>query len=241
MKTDKFLKELEMIGNEDIRIFVSTAIENLPDYFFEVAASSTGKFHPDYALGDGGLVRHTCAAVRFANHLLCLEQFQKGFTDRERDIVISAILLHDGWKHGDKNSKFTVFEHPQIAADWIRNQTVLDNLIPDTDRELIASGIESHMGEWTTNKKSKIVLPNPKTKIQKFVHMCDYLASRKDIEVIFENYEKPELPSLDEYVLAFGKHTGKKLMDVAKTDPSYIVWAKENVGREPLRSLLKQL
>ena len=29
-------------------------IKLLPDYFFVVPASSTGKYHPDYALGDGG-------------------------------------------------------------------------------------------------------------------------------------------------------------------------------------------
>ena len=47
--------------------------------------------------------------------------------------------------------------------------------------------IESHMGEWNTNSYSNVVLPLPITKHQKFVHMCDYLASRKFINVKFEN------------------------------------------------------
>ena len=47
-----------------------TLIELLPNYFFEVPASSTGKYHPEFALGDGGLIRHTKVAVRIAYELL---------------------------------------------------------------------------------------------------------------------------------------------------------------------------
>jgi hypothetical protein len=40
------------------------------------------------------------------------------------------------------------------------------------------------MGIWTKdNKTNQEVLDVPKTKAQLFVHMCDYLASRKIIEV----------------------------------------------------------
>ena len=40
-KTETFAKELEYIQNDDIKSFLAIAIENLPDYFFKVAASST--------------------------------------------------------------------------------------------------------------------------------------------------------------------------------------------------------
>ena len=49
------------------------------------------------------------------------------------------------------------------------------------DLALIAELVESHMGEWNYS-----VLPKPKTDLQKFVHECDYLASRKFLEVNFE-------------------------------------------------------
>ena len=39
------------------------------------------------------------------------------------------------------------------------------------------------MGQWNKNKYSKIELPKPELEPQKFVHMCDYLASRKWLEV----------------------------------------------------------
>ena len=241
MKSEKFKRELNMIVNSDVREFAKTALDNLPDYFFEVAASSTGKYHPSYALGEGGLVRHTCAAVRFANHLFQLEQFQNQFSERDRDLVITAILLHDGWKHGDKGSKFTTFEHPQVAADWVRNSECIETYLPLEDRETIAKAIESHMGQWNVSNKSKTILKKPENKIQKFVHMCDYLASRKDIEVLFDDYSVPEIPDINTYVLNFGKHNGKTLPEIAEVDPSYISWAKENMRKEPIKSLLKLL
>ena len=42
------------------------------------------------------------------------------------------------------------------------------------------------MGKWNTNEYSKIILPLPFTLTQKLVHMCDYLASRKQINFIFD-------------------------------------------------------
>jgi len=44
------------------------------------------------------------------------------------------------------------------------------------------------MGQWTTDYKSKKeILPKPQTEIQKWVHIFDYLGSRKWIEVDFED------------------------------------------------------
>ena len=43
------------------------------------------------------------------------------------------------------------------------------------------------MGEWNTNSYSNVVLPLPKDKFQRFVHMCDFLSSRKFLDVKFEN------------------------------------------------------
>ena len=75
------------------------------------------------------------------------------------------------------------------------------------------------------------------------LHLADYLASRKDIEVLFDGFETPEkeIPPLDEYIFTFGKHNGEKLVDVVKSDPDYIRWAKENMTREPVRTLLMQM
>jgi uncharacterized protein (DUF3820 family) len=78
---------------------------------------------------------------------------------------------------------------------------------------------------------------------QHFVHLADYLASRKDLTMAFDNIEqsKVELPDVNEYVLNFGKHNGEKLVDVFKYHRDYLEWCKENIRREPLMSLIKLL
>ena len=43
------------------------------------------------------------------------------------------------------------------------------------------------MGEWNTNQYSSVILPLPKDKYQRFVHMCDFLSSRKFLDIKFEN------------------------------------------------------
>jgi len=68
-KVEHFKNELEYIKDPKIREFTEKAIEDMPDYFFEATSSSSGKYHPSYALGNGGLLRHTRAAVRIAVEL----------------------------------------------------------------------------------------------------------------------------------------------------------------------------
>nr|DAR47521.1 MAG TPA: HDc [Caudoviricetes sp.] len=171
-----FSEELKLIKNDEIRETTARLLDGAPDYFWHVAASSSGKYHPAYALGEGGLVRHVKAAVRFANHLFVINDF----TDKEQDYIISALLLHDILKHGkDGDEGHTVFEHPILAADYIRENTAGEY------SEVVASLVSTHMGQWTTSKYSSAMLQAPETKLQKFVHECDYLASRKDIEVLF--------------------------------------------------------
>ena len=155
-----------------------------------------------------------------------------------------AGMMHDTRKSGDDEAyaknKFTKFDHPLLAANEIRT---LIGFISEEELELVATTIESHMGQWNTDKRSKVVLPLPKNKYQKMLHLADYLASRKDIEVLFDGFETPkkEIPPLDEYILTFGKHNGEKLVDIAKSDPDYIRWAKENMTREPVRTILMQM
>lgn len=244
MKYEKFTKELDYIKSDDIRAFAKLALENLPDYFFEVAASSTGKYHPTYALGDGGLVRHTKAATRFANHLLQLEQNQKIFNERERDLIIVSIMLHDGWKHGNAGSSFTTHEHPQVCADWVKTNEIFNNVLSDEDRNIVSMAISSHMGQWNETKRSKVILNKPESEIQRFVHMCDYLASRKDIEVLFNNSEdtKKENVNINTYEIPFGKYKGELIVKVAKEHKDYLDWMSKNIKmQEPLKTFVSEL
>lgn len=181
-----FLEELKDIDNKELRDFAQWSLNQLPDYFYRIAASSTGKYHPQYALGLGGLVRHTRAAFKIANELFENHTIQK-FTDDEKDMIRAAILLHDGLKHGKNNSPFTVAKHPLQVVEFIEGKiNELDNEIISMDKwNIISDCIKSHMGEWNTDYRSKEeILPKPNDKMQKFVHLCDFLASRKCIEIV---------------------------------------------------------
>ena len=57
------------------------------------------------------------------------------------------------------------------------------------DVRKLCSLIESHMGKWNTNKYSKVVLPLPTTELQRYVHRCDFLASRNYLNVSFDKLE----------------------------------------------------
>ena len=58
--------------------------------------------------------------------------------------------------------------------------------VTDEDIEFICNVISSHMGAWNKDFDGNEVLPIPKNKYQNFVHMCDYLASRKVIKLDFD-------------------------------------------------------
>lgn len=192
-KIKAFEKELEWILNAKIREFTKIAVEGLPDYFFEVAASSTGKYHPPYALGSGGLVRHTKAALKIANDLLSLEMFSNKYNGDDRDLIIVALMLHDGLKHGKEYSKYTVAEHPVVAAEYVKEVDKDNILLTEEQVEKLSDMIASHMGQWNTNKYKKEIMPKPKNGIQMFVHLCDYLASRRYLDVDFDgDYYKYE-------------------------------------------------
>ncbi len=184
-KTNCFKKEINYIKDNNLKDDLKKLIKLLPDYFFEIPASSTGKYHPKFALGEGGLVRHTKVAVRIAYELLNNNTIGCKFTDRDKDLIIMALTLHDGLKNGLEHDKYTKFDHPLLISKYIMENK--DKLKMDIDDlRKMCSMIESHMGEWTyDNYKKKEVLPKPKTAEQRFVHMCDFLASKKFLDVEF--------------------------------------------------------
>ena len=83
-----FETELNYIKDDRIRDSARILIEGLPEYFFKIEASSTGKYHPEFALGEGGLVRHSKVAVRMAYELYQITPYEKLFTQHEKDIMI---------------------------------------------------------------------------------------------------------------------------------------------------------
>jgi len=190
MKADVFKVELNRIKNENVRKSTEIILELIPDYFYEIPASSSGKYHPSFALNiehTGGLVRHVKVAERTLEEMFRNESFGT-YSDYTKDLMRMAVILHDGLKSGFVKVEHTITEHPVLMSDYITsNQDKL--LISDEDAEFVSMLIESHMGPWNKNHDGKSIMPKPLTKEQLLVHWSDYWASRSYLDVAFENNE----------------------------------------------------
>lgn len=186
-KIEYFNKEYSYIKDNKKREDVKYLVNKLPDYFFEIPASSTGKYHPSFASSENGLVKHTKVAVRIAKELLDNPGLNN-FKDNEKDIIIMAIILHDGCKSGIIKENYTRFDHPLIVSQLIKeNRSSLS--LNDEEMELLIRVISSHMGIWNKDYNGNEILPIPKDKYQRFVHMCDYLSSKKFLDVKFDGID----------------------------------------------------
>ena len=177
--TNVFDFELNLITDPTLRKQTADALKAVPEYFWTIPASSTGKYHPSYACGEGGLVRHSKAAARIAVELSRVYDFE--ISQDELNQAISALIVHDGFKNGNEG-KYTVASHPVICGQ------MLEGVLPTE----VISLIKSHMGQWNRDWNTQKIaesqgepVPVPKTKLQRFVHLCDYIASRKCLEFNF--------------------------------------------------------
>lgn len=193
MEHNKYYQMMEVeivssITSDDIRGFALSLLNKVPEYFFTVPASSSGKYHPKNDLGEGGLVRHSISVERMLKHLLEPDEYFD-FTPRQVDLLIVAALFHDCLKSGTQEEyeqgKYTKFLHPLYASNFIMTQSVLMGF-DYNDALFISSAVISHMGQWNTSKNGPGKLPTPETPAQKALHLADYLASRKDINMEVE-------------------------------------------------------
>lgn len=127
-------EQISLIKSPEIRRLVIVVLQSVPQRFYVEGASTTGKYHCPVSQGLGGLVRHTKLLVKFALEMLNLEQFDE--LKSLKDELIAALLLHDSIKMGwDNENKWTVFEHPNLAADFIetRDRCCTDDPCPWQD------------------------------------------------------------------------------------------------------------
>lgn len=172
-----FETEINRIVSEDLRMFVKFFLESyVPDYFWEIGASSSGKYHPKFSQGYGGLVRHTKAACLFLEDILRMSSYAYMGEDKH-DICRVALILHDTAKYGmgDEMDKSQYKYHAvkaaeQVAVAWYEY----------FDREapyLLTQAIRSHMGQWSEKED------RPFTQIDRAVHLADYMSSRSYIDI----------------------------------------------------------
>ena len=182
-----FEREIELIKDEKLKEAVCSYMTDcVADWFYEVGASASGKFHPKFSQGVGGLVRHTKAVVMFAEELLKMSSYAY-MKDIYKDYVVAACIVHDTAKYGltGEMDKTVYKDHAENAAKLFENWCLTE--CDYSPSELMLNAIKAHMGQWSTNREDK-----PFTSIDRCVHMADYMASRSfiDIPCITEEYNK---------------------------------------------------
>ena len=241
-----FKELLDKFETEDMRLYCEDMIELIPDYIFTMPSSTTGKFHNKTQCQPHGQIYHIVMFGTIMNYLLALKCNQEKFKSPiQRDAMRCVPIFHDAVKCGLNGSQYTVHEHPMLAGKWVR-ETKVEHDIDDKIKERIACMCERHSGEWTTSKRSKIVLPEPENEMEILVHECDILSSRSNIDMQPSEYlksvfgeEQFNLPDINTYKLNFGKMSGKTIPEIAKIDITYLYWAKDNLTREPEATLIK--
>lgn len=195
---EELKSEFSYLENDLHKEIFLRAVQFIPEYFWVIPASSSGKYHPKSSLGLAGLLRHVKSAFRVAQELFGHPLYGAMFTPEERDEIRIAILLHDACKRGIENkpTEHTLYEHPMLVRDalhpWKDGLDIPVGMEESWNR--IAEMVESHMGCFNKDKEGKEILPVPSTKTSLFVHMCDYLSSRKGIEIEGLEENKPPKP-----------------------------------------------
>ena len=234
-----------------MRLYCIDMIQKIPDYIMTMPSSTSFKYHNKTQCQAHGQVFHILMFGEIMNYVLGLEYTKNKYASpKQRDCLRCTAIFHDAVKCGWSGSQYTVHEHPMLAAEWVRG-TIVEHDIDEQTKNYIARLCESHSGQWTSSNRSRVVLPQPENDEQFLVHMCDYLSSRSNLDMTYsddvlkaldEFQEQTEcVPDIETYVLGFGKHRGKTLPEVLKDDPGYIEWAKENITREPVRTLLSKM
>ena len=184
MNSIYFKRELNLIADENLRMAVEAYFnERVPKWFFESGASASGKFHPVFSQGEGGLVRHVKAVVMFAEELLRMSSYAY-MPQQYKDYVIVACLIHDCAKYGmsDTLDKSAYKEHAPNGAKMF--DAFMREKYGVCVSEKLLDAVRTHMGQWS-EKEDK-----PFSPIDRCVHMADYMASRSfiDIPVIMDEY-----------------------------------------------------
>lgn len=182
-----FEREIQLIESQDLQDFVRWFFDcEVGDWFWKSGASSSGKYHPVFAQGEGGLVRHTRAVALVCEELLRINTYAY-MNDTYKDYARVACLLHDICKYGEGHEmdKTAYKNHGALAANKIA--CAWFEFFGFQAPELLLMAVRSHMGQWTENRDER-----PFTNIDRLVHLSDYIASRPfwDIPTLTAEYNE---------------------------------------------------
>lgn len=248
MKVAVFQPYLDKFETDEMRLYCTDMIKLIPDYIFTMPSSTSGKYHNKTQCQVHGQIYHILMFAEVMNYRLELKGNKEKFKSPvQRDAMRCIPIFHDALKCGDGKSTYSVHEHPMLAGQWVR-ETNVEHDIDSKIKEAIARMCERHSGEFTTSKKSKTVLPEPENEMELFVHECDILSSRNNIDMAIPEYlndifteEDSDFEFDPEYTLPFGKCKGKRLIDVYNKMPDYVEWMEQNIAKPEIQRNIKAM
>lgn len=168
-EVERRFPEVSLIEDDELRDMTTEAIGRMtPDYFWEVPATGSGRYHNPFSRRKHGLWIHVKMTMAAYERLVRSYVEQGLITEREADLGRAAVLLHDNLKYGHsyEDGDSTVSNHDKLAATWIRANTDLPSEV--------ANAVEAHNGNWYDGK-------SPEEPLEQLVHMADMVASTKNI------------------------------------------------------------
>lgn len=171
-----FSEELARIYDRKIREFTRLCITQAPDYVFEDCPSSTsGKFHPIDELGPDGTIIHTKKVFTIAYELVkALE------CENNRDLVLSACIIHDLCKQGTDKSGHTIKDHALYAARLIDEVQGATMLLTEKQHSIIRNSVAFHYGPWTDEADGRKPIADY-TPEELAVFLSDFVVSKRFI------------------------------------------------------------
>jgi len=171
-----FESELRHISDNEIIAFVKIILNNAPQKFYTMPASSGGRYHPVTSQVIGGLINHTKQVFYIAQTIL---DTRLPIFRGNRDVVLASCLLHDIYKYDEHpDNQWTIRNHAIKAVEWIKQLPDVQEFFscyiekPDWYYEILDC-IQSHNGVFSKEYQGEFNVN------QSIVHLADYIASRK--------------------------------------------------------------
>jgi putative nucleotidyltransferase with HDIG domain len=184
-----FLAHASVLASPEVfKDIIAPVANGLCPEFFEVATSRTGKYHPDWANGSGGLVRHSVVVAH-----LCAKVYNAFYPDEKQedlDAVVLAGLFHDcGKGQEESNGPWTENSTKSHGIISARRFALVSGFLPPDVKlkhsELLDRATEAirwHMLHWTKRgvmPMSQLIREQSTDCI--IVATCDNIASYSDI------------------------------------------------------------
>lgn len=203
MNNKTLLNPVINLLSNDYREIVYQILDYIPEYIWNSPSSFSKKYHPKDEHLTNGLVIHTLRVCVIALEL-CRAY---NLSINERDILLSAAILHDVLRsgfdgreayHSESGNLSTDPLHPFYVRQFIRTlrkrkllqQKIGWGISIDKFSNDVCPVIESHSGRWGVPELWNVVLNDRPNNLNTLMHLADFIASRQSVGISYTDFEK---------------------------------------------------